>query len=83
VCGCDDAESIKRCPSLLQHCSGIRREQQTRRVCVGGGAVANELRHILVNEAPTIAIGHVFIVDNTSIIAVCFWDKEGGGVCQS
>jgi hypothetical protein len=33
-------------------------------------AIANALRRILISEVPTIAIEHVFIVDNTSIIAV-------------
>lgn len=33
-------------------------------------AIANALRRILIAEVPTVAIEHVFIVDNTSIIAV-------------
>jgi hypothetical protein len=33
-------------------------------------SIANALRRILISEVPTIAIEHVFIVDNTSIIAV-------------
>jgi len=36
-------------------------------------AVANALRRILIAEVPTVAIEHVFIVNNTSIIQV------GGG----
>lgn len=32
-------------------------------------AIANALRRILIAEVPTVAIEHVFIVDNTSIIA--------------
>jgi DNA-directed RNA polymerase I and III subunit RPAC1 len=31
-------------------------------------AVANALRRILIAEVPTIAIEHVFIINNTSII---------------
>jgi hypothetical protein len=33
-------------------------------------AVANALRRILISEVPTVAIEHVFIVNNTSIIQV-------------
>lgn len=33
-------------------------------------SVANALRRILISEVPTVAIEHVFVVDNTSIIAV-------------
>ena len=33
-------------------------------------AVANALRRILIAEVPTMAIEHVFLVNNTSIIAV-------------
>ena len=33
-------------------------------------AVANALRRILIAEVPTVAIEHVFIVNNTSIIQV-------------
>lgn len=33
-------------------------------------AVANALRRILLSEVPTVAIEHVFMVDNTSIIQV-------------
>ena len=33
-------------------------------------AIANALRRILISEVPTVAIEHVFIVDNTSLIAV-------------
>ena len=41
-------------------------------------AIANALRRILIAEVPTMAIEHVYIVNNTSIIAVCFtW----GSVC--
>lgn len=38
-------------------------------------AIANALRRILIAEIPTVAIEHVFMVQNTSIIAVrppCF-----------
>jgi DNA-directed RNA polymerase I and III subunit RPAC1 len=31
-------------------------------------AVANALRRILIAEIPTVAIEHVFIINNTSII---------------
>jgi DNA-directed RNA polymerase I and III subunit RPAC1 len=47
-------------------------------------AIANALRRILISEVPTIAIEHVFIVDNTSIIAVsslCGRGGCGGSVC--
>lgn len=44
-------------------------------------AIANALRRILIAEVPTVAIEHVFIVDNTSIIAVRFVvGCEGAGV---
>jgi DNA-directed RNA polymerase subunit L len=33
-------------------------------------AVANALRRILISEVPTMAIEHVFVVNNTSIIQV-------------
>lgn len=33
-------------------------------------AVANALRRILISDVPTVAIEHVFFVNNTSIIAV-------------
>lgn len=33
-------------------------------------AIANALRRILIAEIPTVAIEHVYIVNNTSIIAV-------------
>jgi DNA-directed RNA polymerase I and III subunit RPAC1 len=33
-------------------------------------SIANALRRILISEVPTVAIEHVFIVDNTSLIAV-------------
>lgn len=33
-------------------------------------AIANALRRILIAEVPTMAIEHVFIINNTSIIAV-------------
>ncbi len=33
-------------------------------------AIANALRRILIAEVPTMAIEHVFFVNNTSIIAV-------------
>jgi DNA-directed RNA polymerase I and III subunit RPAC1 len=33
-------------------------------------AVANALRRILISEVPTVAIEHIFIVNNTSIIQV-------------
>lgn len=33
-------------------------------------AIANALRRILISEVPTVAIEHVFFVDNTSVIAV-------------
>ncbi len=35
-------------------------------------AIANALRRILIAEVPTMAIEHVFIVNNTSIIAVSY-----------
>jgi DNA-directed RNA polymerase I and III subunit RPAC1 len=38
-------------------------------------SIANALRRILIAEVPTIAIEHVFIVNNTSIIQV----RGGGG----
>jgi DNA-directed RNA polymerase I and III subunit RPAC1 len=38
-------------------------------------SVANALRRILISEVPTVAIEHVFIVDNTSIIAVSTWAR--------
>lgn len=33
-------------------------------------AVANALRRILISDVPTVAIEHVFFVNNTSLIAV-------------
>ncbi len=33
-------------------------------------AIANALRRILISEIPTVAIEHVYIINNTSIIAV-------------
>lgn len=33
-------------------------------------AIANALRRILIAEIPTMAVEHVFIVNNTSIVAV-------------
>lgn len=33
-------------------------------------SVANALRRILISDVPTVAIEHVFFVNNTSIIAV-------------
>lgn len=33
-------------------------------------AIVNALRRILIAEVPTMAIEHVFIINNTSIIAV-------------
>ena len=33
-------------------------------------SIANSLRRILISEVPTMAIEHVFFVNNTSIIAV-------------
>lgn len=35
-------------------------------------AIANALRRILIAEVPTIAIEHVFVVNNTSIIQVSY-----------
>lgn len=53
-------------------------------------SVANALRRILISEVPTIAIEHVFIVDNTSIIAVsiCIYTslerhRRGGYLCSA
>jgi DNA-directed RNA polymerases I and III subunit RPAC1 len=34
-------------------------------------AIVNALRRILLAEVPTVAIEHVFMINNTSIIAVC------------
>lgn len=34
-------------------------------------AITNALRRILISDVPTVAIEHVFFVNNTSIIAVC------------
>lgn len=44
-------------------------------------SLANALRRILISEVPTIVIEHVFIVDNTSIIAVSddWWVCVTGG----
>lgn len=36
-------------------------------------AIANALRRILLAEVPTVAIEHVFIINNTSIIQVSSW----------
>lgn len=33
-------------------------------------AIANALRRILIAEVPTVAIEHVFMINNTSIIQV-------------
>jgi DNA-directed RNA polymerases I and III subunit RPAC1 len=33
-------------------------------------AIANAFRRIIISEVPTMAIEHVYFVDNTSIIAV-------------
>jgi DNA-directed RNA polymerase I and III subunit RPAC1 len=33
-------------------------------------AIANALRRILIAEVPTIAIEHVFVINNTSVIQV-------------
>ena len=35
-----------------------------------GLQVANSLRRIMISETPTMAIEHVFIVNNTSVIQV-------------
>jgi hypothetical protein len=34
-------------------------------------AIANALRRILIAEVPTVAIEHVFVINNTAIIQVC------------
>lgn len=39
-------------------------------VCGVDPALMNSLRRILISEIPTVAIEHVFFLDNTSIIAV-------------
>jgi DNA-directed RNA polymerase I and III subunit RPAC1 len=41
-------------------------------------ALANALRRILISEVPTVAIESVFVVDNTSIIAVRWFVGRSG-----
>ena len=39
-------------------------------------AIANALRRILIAEVPTMAIEHVFFINNTSIIQVCIFPSQ-------
>jgi DNA-directed RNA polymerase I and III subunit RPAC1 len=65
-----DTTSLYICRTLLQQVQELSPERLVFDMIGVDPAVANALRRILISEVPTVAIEHVFIVNNTSIIQV-------------
>lgn len=69
--GVDSSWSLKKFREGLSVKVGCLKEDVIEFDAVGiDPSVANALRRIMISEVPTMAIEHVFYVDNTSVIAV-------------